>query len=1701
MRSINFRFVGISLLCVLLICGAVHAVHVMQFEGHLRFLQTMAQEADESGDESGAIGLYRRYVTLSRTDADAYERLAPLLMDSEQFSQAQSPLNQALRLRKDAGATEKDLGEIRSKLVDVALATRRFSDAQQQLIPLLASDAENLDLLEKRAVAYAGQREWSEAAKELEYIIAQDPGRETAYSSLADIRAERLDESDMAVRCLRELVSRNQDSVLAWLIRGAFRYRYVNHPDDDVRLAEAQFSSGTEAQRATPLTHDQLLELATSDVRRAVELMESQPDADHGGGATADEREAADERHNLQVGCLQMAIACEQQQRHSSDGESIDEQRRTIEEHRQRAIQHAEELIAVCANRFARREAAMTAALRRKVQTEAEEKSEELTDDELADRSKLAERVVRQVRQEAFLPADRAYMTLAAILESEGDRTGAVTTLKEGLERIGDHEMMLWQLGKLYLTAGGDEFEQKAFDDVTDRLAEMRRPKPLADLLRAQRLIRQEKIEEARKQIVGIRGQLDRWPTVLVEADTSLGTCLLMQQRHEEAATTFSRALNANPSAAAARWGLARALEAGGKPDDALREVELLSKNFGNVTSSVIGRQLLIKRFQLEMQRLGRATATDDEWERLRGVIRANREQIAAQASDDSELARLAEELTGLESGILYSRGRQQEALELLAAEAQKSPQSVPLWLTLSEMYDLLGNHGAAEVALSSLQQAVDSPTPDDAASIQVAVARHLVYADGAAAASQLKAMIKARRTVPSDPSERRSHLRSLESLGVLASSVGDSESASEAFEIVSQSDPDNFEVLVRRIDLLLGSTGSPEEESEQQRLNDKLTKLESLINSIEPISPSMEAVKHYGNAVTHIVRAEIKQAAGASREEQAVLAEYGAALERLNGVAKVFPRWGRVAHLQGIVLYNQGDEDGAADAWLRAVRFNYRVPKFVSSLVVLLYQRARFEEATELLTSIRGGQGPQIIQFAQVAADLSTTHPNDGATQEQLLELAVNSAAKTVENSSNPVHHLAYAEILFMRGDPEDLEEAEQSLERVRELAPADRTIWTKLIQLYQQQSQRGQISEDQVRERVRETLAVAETVLSTADISIVASQALWELGNRDEARARLRGELEEVPADLHEANANQIELLSRAVEYFLLDSSGPADEVSQTLGDEILNRLIAEGGQVLQDLQQTRGSDPRSRPSPLEAALAKHVPLSRRRQASLLLVRKGIAGQEDALKLLDANEASGNPDDDARLRAVILSSSMDSGDRIQALDLLKAIVKPAAGKVVRNEDRLLLASLSVAEYERQQMQLDQLRRGSNPDVSKTENLKTTADELLDAALDQTDKIVVDLGATGASRQQADQGYVTALMLHIDILLRKNDQVSARRWLNVLKEVRPGENVTVLTEASVQFAAGKHDAVIKLLMSLISEDEEQPRTAQMSSVAKLLEGMGARAGAMSKDESANVEVQAEAAAKYAEAAAGILESLAEQGPDHQLILAGFYARQGRADEALNLLEAHWEAGSVVALASGASQLMGGAGRSESSMSRLYAILATAYEQHPHEAAIRLLVADLSGWMGKYAEAERLYREVLAESPNHVVAANNLAYLLASQETQLDEALELIDGVINSRGRAPELLDTRAYVLMQRSSARRVAEDASRAIADLDAAIKESRQPAYLYHRARAKLISGDSAAARTDWQEAIQANLSEETLHPAELDEFQSAKTQLNSR
>src|SRR5262249_13558218 len=72
--------------------------------------------------------------------------------------------------------------------------------------------------------------------------------------------------------------------------------------------------------------------------------------------------------------------------------------------------------------------------------------------------------------------------------------------------------------------------------------------------------------------------------------------------------------------------------------------------------------------------------------------------------------------------------------------------------------------------------------------------------------------------------------------------------------------------------------------------------------------------------------------------------------------------------------------------------------------------------------------------------------------------------------------------------------------------------------------------------------------------------------------------------------------------------------------------------------------------------------------------------------------------------------------------------------------------------------------------------------------------------------------------------------------------------------------------------------------------------------------------------------------------------------------------------------------------------------------------------ANLAQVEGAYPEAERLYRNVLVLDPEHVLAANNLAYSMALRGGELSESLQRINRAIELAGPLPTLLDTRAVV-------------------------------------------------------------------------------------
>lgn len=150
--------------------------------------------------------------------------------------------------------------------------------------------------------------------------------------------------------------------------------------------------------------------------------------------------------------------------------------------------------------------------------------------------------------------------------------------------------------------------------------------------------------------------------------------------------------------------------------------------------------------------------------------------------------------------------------------------------------------------------------------------------------------------------------------------------------------------------------------------------------------------------------------------------------------------------------------------------------------------------------------------------------------------------------------------------------------------------------------------------------------------------------------------------------------------------------------------------------------------------------------------------------------------------------------------------------------------------------------------------------------------------------------------------------------------------------------------------------------------------------------------------------------------------------------------------------------------------------LAAVQQEQPKSIPILLNVAEWQTMQQKYPAAATVYRFVLQDEPKHLVALNNLAWILAADRPTADEALTLIDRAIKQYGRNPELLDTRARVLI---SLQRHAE----AKELLQEVLNISQTPARYFHLALA--LKQDPTEAIQAFKQAAQRGLTEAMLHP----------------
>jgi tetratricopeptide (TPR) repeat protein len=140
--------------------------------------------------------------------------------------------------------------------------------------------------------------------------------------------------------------------------------------------------------------------------------------------------------------------------------------------------------------------------------------------------------------------------------------------------------------------------------------------------------------------------------------------------------------------------------------------------------------------------------------------------------------------------------------------------------------------------------------------------------------------------------------------------------------------------------------------------------------------------------------------------------------------------------------------------------------------------------------------------------------------------------------------------------------------------------------------------------------------------------------------------------------------------------------------------------------------------------------------------------------------------------------------------------------------------------------------------------------------------------------------------------------------------------------------------------------------------------------------------------------------------------------------------------------------------------------------------------AEFQDLRGRYPQAQEAWRTVLKEKPNHIIALNNLACLLAFSGVKGEEPLRLTNQAISLAGPVPELLDSRALVNLSQGNP-------ALAVDDLVLAVKRRPTASKYYHLSRAYQAAGDTVRARDSWRKAVEAKLKAEDLHPLEAEEY----------
>src|SRR5262249_20616870 len=136
-------------------------------------------------------------------------------------------------------------------------------------------------------------------------------------------------------------------------------------------------------------------------------------------------------------------------------------------------------------------------------------------------------------------------------------------------------------------------------------------------------------------------------------------------------------------------------------------------------------------------------------------------------------------------------------------------------------------------------------------------------------------------------------------------------------------------------------------------------------------------------------------------------------------------------------------------------------------------------------------------------------------------------------------------------------------------------------------------------------------------------------------------------------------------------------------------------------------------------------------------------------------------------------------------------------------------------------------------------------------------------------------------------------------------------------------------------------------------------------------------------------------------------------------------------------------------------------------KNNPTSIPARTMVGMIEEAQGRFTDAEKSYQSVLAVDARAAVAANNLAWLYATRNGNLDEALRLAQVAFDKLSDEPNVADTLGWILVKKDIARR-------AVPLLETAIKKlPADPLVRYHLGMAYFKTGDWKKSRIELDRA----------------------------